>query len=139
MKVTHPGGVREVEAVEVQSRSRSYARGTIESRVGIGSGAETPSSFSVRMTLTGVDLRAASDLAYTIIEEAQAASKVETHRGEVSVDKLQSHDMRGREDTVQLTLTWRVVRSVLKALSWDNTEVTWDSDEVTWDAERVPR
>lgn len=137
LKINHPGGVREVRVYRMPERERTFARDALRASYVRGDGTENPSTLTVEVELVGTDLQSATSLAYSIIEEAQNATFVTTHRGRFEVDKLQSHRLRGDGLAVRLRLVWRRVQRGIIVFGWDRTDVTLDQTDVTLDAETI--
>lgn len=137
LRIQHPAGIRTVSVYRVPSRNRSFDVGSLHAAYTLGDGQEQPYEFTVEMELTSDTFQNAVSLAYTIIEEAQAATFVEYHRGTVEVDKLRSHEMRGDALAVVLRLTWRVTQRGVVIFGWDRTDVLWDQTDITFDQETI--
>ncbi len=137
LRIQHAGGVRVIPVYRVPSRNRSFDTATLNAEYALGDGQEKPYSFAVEVELTADTFQDATALAYTVIEEAQAATFVEYHRGTIDVNKLVSHEMRGDALAVVLRLTWRVTQTGLVIFGWDRTDVTFDQTDITFDRETI--
>ena len=137
LKINHPGGVREVRVYRMPARTRNFDRSTLRADYPLGDGLENPTNLTVEMELVGTANQSALSLAYDIIEEAQGATFVTTHRGRFEVDKLQSHRVRQDGLSATLRLVWRRVQKGLVVFGWDRTDVTLDQTDVTLDRETI--
>ena len=93
--ITHATGTRTIAAYTLPDWDRSYAI-VVERPVGatsavvFGDRKINPVPYSARVTVVGASLAAAMQLAFTIVEEANTASQVESYEGVLLVDGIVS-------------------------------------------------
>lgn len=110
LQFTHGAGTRTVLAYAVPARARQAALTPVRARGGgvrvLGDGLEVPTPLVVTAEVPAASLAAAYALAYAIVAEAETATSVRTHEGDVGVRALLGYAMTPEAASVLLTLRW---------------------------------
>jgi hypothetical protein len=110
--ITHSTGTRTIAAYSLPDWDRAYAISTVRPHgatavVTYGDRGINPSPYSARVTITGASLAAAMQLAFTVIQEANTASQVESYEGVLLVNGVVSASVEVADhSSVEVTLAF---------------------------------
>lgn len=136
----HAGGLRRLPGYSVPEVRRQVSVTLVPNAGGgtsvFGDRLVVPDVFPVSVSVAGGTLEASYRLAYGIVREAEAATLVRTHWGDVLVDGIRGYSMQPSALSVWLTLEFLPTSGSvadLETLSWDSTSLSFDSAIVTFD------